>query len=102
MRAREYTPTTPLHTAPGGTYVTPGQRADALSDALRGVELGAYDEQIAAWMVRVLDDPTVRTIVSLLERVRAQGMLEVLEVEKELWRRRVEASRGPGNTGPGR
>lgn len=70
MRAADYAPKGPLERVPAGAYVPPGQRADALADALRGVELGAYDEQIVAWMVRMLDDPTLRTIVSLALRVR--------------------------------
>lgn len=71
--ARQYTAIEPLHRAPSGPYVDRGRREEALADALRGVELGAYDEQIVAWMLRMLDDSTLRTIVSLLERVRAAG-----------------------------
>lgn len=72
--ARQYTAVEPLHHAPSGPYVDRGRREEALADALRGVELGAYDEQIVAWMSSMLDDPTLRTIVSLLERVRIAGV----------------------------
>lgn len=97
MRARDYASINPLHAAPSGPYVDPGHREEALSDALRGVELGAYDEQIKAWMVRFLDDSTLRTIVSLIERVRAQGMLDALAVEAALQARRRER-RDPGRS----
>lgn len=62
MKASEY------GTAAG--YVGPQLREIALRDALRGVELGAQDERIIAWMVRQLDDSTLRTVVSLIERAR--------------------------------
>ncbi|HEV7897279.1 MAG TPA: hypothetical protein VGP31_05490 [Planosporangium sp.] len=84
MKARHYGPVRPLHTAPSGPYVTPGRREEGLSDVLRGVELGGYDEQIMAWMVRMLDDGTLRTIVSLIERVRGAGMIEAVDAENAL------------------
>lgn len=61
---------------PYDTYV-PGQAAKvvcetALRDALRGIELGAYDDQIVEWMAD-WDVPTVAVFVSLLERARAAG-----------------------------
>jgi hypothetical protein len=38
-------------------------------DALQGVPLGSYDLQIIHWLSE-LDDPTARTITSLILRVR--------------------------------
>lgn len=93
----------PLHTEPTYEYwLDARRREELLADALRGVELGAHDERVVAWLARTLDVPTVLTVVSWLQRVRAEGMVEVIAVEGELLRRRIEASRGPGNTGPGR
>ncbi|GAA4701553.1 hypothetical protein [Phytohabitans rumicis] len=62
MKAHEYL-------AIGG-HVGPRLREMALRDALRGVELGGQDVRIVAWMVRFLDDSTLRTVVSLIERAR--------------------------------
>lgn len=47
-------------------------REAALLGALSGVELGAYDRQIIGWLAG-WDTPTVGTLVSLLDRVRAAG-----------------------------
>jgi hypothetical protein len=79
MKAREYAPIERLDTAPIGPYVPPGQREEALSDALRGIELGANDELIVGWLVRHLDNSTLRTLVSLIERVRSTGEAEHVE-----------------------
>ncbi|MGC9669837.1 hypothetical protein ACNTMW_25260 [Planosporangium sp. 12N6] len=73
MRARHYAPLTPLETEPVGPYTAPGQREEALWDALRGVELGRHDERTMIWAVRSLDNSTLRVIVSWLERVRLAG-----------------------------
>jgi hypothetical protein len=51
-------------------FVGPQLREVALRVALRGVELGSQDERIVGWMVRHFDDPTLRTVVSLIERAR--------------------------------
>jgi hypothetical protein len=87
MRARRYVAVEPLHTIPDGPYVDQGDRESALSDALRDVELGAYDKQIMGWLVRHLDNPTMRTLVSLIERVRNAGAIGVLDLEAALQRR---------------
>lgn len=84
MRASDYAPIKPLDSEPiGAQYrrVTREQREEALRDALRGIELGSYDERIVAWMLRMFDDGTLRTIVSLLERTRAAGMVDLLDIE---------------------
>ncbi len=70
MKLSEYAPMEPLDHQPGGGYVDPQDREAVLREALRGVELGAYDERIVAWMVRLFDDSTMRTVVSLIERAR--------------------------------
>jgi hypothetical protein len=84
MRAREYAPIERLDAAPIGPYVPPDQREEALSDALRGVDLGANDELIVGWLVRHLDNTTLRTLVSLIERARGAGMVHVLDIEASL------------------
>lgn len=84
MKAREYAPIERLDTAPVGPYVAPCQREEALSDALRGVDLGANDELIVGWLVRHLDNTTLRTLVSLIERARGAGMVHVLDIEASL------------------
>jgi hypothetical protein len=84
MKAREYAPIERLDSAPIGPYVSPGQREEALSDALRGVDLGANDELIVGWLVRHLDNTTLRTLVSLIERARGAGMVHVLDIEASL------------------
>lgn len=84
MKARHFAPIAPLHTQPAGPYVTPGEREEALSDALRGVELGACDELIMAWMVQILDLSTLRVVVSLIERTRAAGIQEAVDAENAL------------------
>ncbi|MGC9668049.1 hypothetical protein ACNTMW_16020 [Planosporangium sp. 12N6] len=49
MRARHYAPITALETEPVGPYTDPEQREEALRDALRGVDLGTYDERMIRW-----------------------------------------------------
>ncbi len=70
MKVSDYVPVEPLDREPGGGYVDPEDREAALRAALRGVELGAYDERIVTWMVRLFDNSTMRTVVSLIERAR--------------------------------
>jgi hypothetical protein len=84
MKAREYAPIERLDSAPIGPYVSPGQREEALSDALRGVDLGANDELVVGWLVRHLDNTTLRTLVSLIERARGAGMVHMLDIEASL------------------
>lgn len=123
MKARHYAPVAPLDTEPLNSYTKPERREEALRDALRGAELGSYDQRMIAWAIRTLDDSTVRVIVSWLERVRGAGMVDVLDVEGAIQRnarasrarqeirererhaaavRRQDERRGvPGNAGPG-
>ncbi|GAA1818521.1 hypothetical protein GCM10009835_43250 [Planosporangium flavigriseum] len=76
MKACHFAPVAPLHVQPVGPYATPGDCADVLADALRGVALGGYDELICVWLVQRLDLSTLRVLVSLLERVRQAGNRE--------------------------
>jgi hypothetical protein len=55
MKARHFAPVAPLHTQPAGPYATPGECEEVLSDALRGVVLGGYDELICGWLVQSID-----------------------------------------------
>lgn len=49
------------------------EKGALLAEALLDVDLGAYDKRIFAWMVNGLDQPTLVTIVSLIERARSQA-----------------------------
>lgn len=88
MKARQFVAAEPLHTEPATPWATPEDREAALVDALRGVELGAHDERIVDWMLRLFDVGTLRTVVSLFERVRDAGMVQVLDTENALRDRR--------------
>lgn len=70
-------PTGPLDSEPfgSGSYPSPEHQATQIRHALRGVALGAYDERIAAWAVRTLDDSTLRTLLSWIERARAAELV---------------------------
>jgi hypothetical protein len=50
----------------------PRSARDALGEALRGVDLGAFDREIVEWLA-AWDTPTVATVVSLLHRTRQAG-----------------------------
>jgi hypothetical protein len=47
-------------------------RQEAFAAVLEGLELGAYDRQIVNWLTS-WDDPTCRTIASLMWRCRLAG-----------------------------
>lgn len=71
-------PIGPLDVEPvaSGAYPTSEQQASQLQHVLRGVDLGTYDERIIAWAVRTLDDGTLRTLMSWIERARLAGAEE--------------------------
>jgi hypothetical protein len=73
MNASEYTQVRRLDAEPTGRYVAPADREAALRDALRDVDLGAHDEKIIKWAVSFMDDSTMKTLVSLIERARLAG-----------------------------
>ena len=64
-----YAPDGPLEIAPPGPYTHPADRHAALTAALDGAQLGTYDWRTVDWLAG-LDDPTCRTIVSLIWRAR--------------------------------
>lgn len=72
-------PTGPLDEAPWGAirYDRPEPVADAhraaITAALNGVKLGAYDERLVDWLAG-WDVPTIVTICSWLHRVRAVAL----------------------------
>lgn len=68
-----YIPPGPVESAPwAGGYELPETRAEALRAVLAGVALGAYDERILGWLAGI-DDPTCRTVASLVWRARLAG-----------------------------
>jgi hypothetical protein len=66
----DYAPPHRLDKQPVKGWAPPEVRDAALRHALRGVEIGAYDERIIRWATRLFDDSTMRTLVSLIERAR--------------------------------
>jgi hypothetical protein len=84
MKARHFAPVAPLETEPIGPYTDPEQREEALRDALRGVDLGTYDERMVAWTLKRFDNSTLRVLVSWIERARTAGMVEVLDADNVL------------------
>jgi hypothetical protein len=65
-------PTGPLDRDPGGFLPTLMQEA-MLLEVLAGVELGAYDRRIIAWLAQ-WSASEVRTIASLIQRARAAAV----------------------------
>lgn len=84
MRAREFAPVERLDTAPDADEASPQERHEAVEDALREVELGAFDRAAMDSLVWRLDLPTLRAVVSLFERIRRAGRVEMLNVEAVL------------------
>lgn len=64
-----YAPSGPVEQAPVVPFAEREVREEAMAAALAGVELGAYDQQIIDWLLG-WDDPTIRTVVSLIWRAR--------------------------------
>jgi hypothetical protein len=67
-----YIPMGPVQCAPLGSFRSPQERQEAFAAALEGIELGAYDERMIRWLTQQ-DDPTCRTIASLMWRCRLAG-----------------------------
>lgn len=80
MRADEYTRIERLDTVPAGQIVSNEEKEQALRDALRGVDLGSYDELVVGWLSRHLDGAKSRTLVSLVARARRAGVADTLTV----------------------
>jgi hypothetical protein len=70
-----YIPAGPVEAAPYLGYRPPEVRQEAFGAVLEGVETGAYDTQIVNWLTG-WDDPTCRTIASLMWRCRLAGGAE--------------------------
>ena len=70
-----YVPSGPLEAAPYLGYCPPEVRREAFSAVLEGVETGTYDTRIVNWLTG-WDDPTCRTIASLMWRCRLAGGAE--------------------------
>ena len=64
-------PAGPLESAPRG-FVPGEERSALLAGVLDGVELGAWDQQVASWLAG-LDTCTALTIASWIARSRAAG-----------------------------
>ncbi len=70
-----YIPDGPIESAALAGYCRPEIRQEAFAAVLEGVELGAYDRRIVAWLIQ-LDDTTCRTVASLMWRCRLAGRKE--------------------------
>lgn len=57
---------------PPGGFVPQAERLWYIEAALGGIELGAYDRRVVAWLAQ-WDDYTARLVVSLLVRARRAG-----------------------------
>jgi hypothetical protein len=99
MRAGDYAPIAPLDVEPLGPLTEMPQRRDALMDARREVELGRYDEKLIDWLLSRLGNSAMRGLVSLVERARRAGMVDLLDIEAA--RLRVRRPEAPGDSGPG-
>ena len=77
-----YIPVGPVQCAPLGSYLASQERREALRAALEGVELGTYDERMIAWLAG-WDDPTCRTIASLIWRCRLAGAPRTAEASHD-------------------
>jgi hypothetical protein len=112
MRASDYAPAERLDAEPTGPDVPPQQREEALWDALRGVELGDFDELTIGWLARNIGNPWLRAVVSLFQRARGIGVVDTYDDEPfaahlahptigENERRPERSSWVAGNSGPG-
>ena len=68
----DYVPAGSVEAAPYLGYCPPEVRQEAFAAVLDGVEMGAYDRRIVAWLAQ-WDDITCRTIASLMWRCRLAG-----------------------------
>lgn len=70
---RDYVPAGPVESPPYLGCCRPEVRREALAAVLEGVGLGAYDERMLDWLAG-WDDPTCRTIASIMWRCRLAGL----------------------------
>ena len=71
IAARPQVPAGPVEAAPRG-FAPEAELAGILAGALRGIELGAWDRRIAAWLAG-WDTSTVLTVASWIARARDCG-----------------------------
>jgi len=71
-----YIPPGPVETVPFQGYCQPEVRQEAFAAVLAGVPMGAYDIRMVSWLVS-WDDPTCRTIASLMHRCRLAGAAQL-------------------------
>jgi hypothetical protein len=71
-------PTEPIEHDPPTLQLSHDDRQALLQDALAGLELGAYDRHVVAWLSSLLDTPTLLTLASLVYRARHIGPIERL------------------------
>ena len=69
----EYIPARSLVFAPQGS-ASPAVRMEAFKAVLEGIPTGAYDDRVITWLCNQ-DDPTAKTIASLMWRCRETGLL---------------------------
>ena len=67
-----YIPPRSIVFAPPGSG-SPAVRMEAFKAVLEGVPTGAYDDKVITWLCS-LDDPTAKTVVSLMWRCRETGL----------------------------
>jgi hypothetical protein len=63
----------PIEAEPPDSPEPPDVRLDVLAAVLDGVETAPYDDKVLGWLAG-LDDPTYRTVASLLWRCRQAGL----------------------------
>ena len=61
-----------LEAEPPGSPEPPDVRLDVLAAVLDSIETAPYDDKVLGWLAG-LDDPTYRTVASLLWRCRRAG-----------------------------
>ncbi len=69
----EYIPVRASTFAPQGS-APPAVRMEAFKAVLEGIPTGAYDERVITWLCDQ-DDPTVKTVVSLMWRCRVTDVI---------------------------
>jgi hypothetical protein len=106
VNVHEYTPVCTLDEPPSGAPVTLAQRREALADALRGVPLGRFDEDLIGVVVELLPNEAVaRGLVSLIERRANAAKMDAWYATPSPNPRPILNTNAPpyadGNTGPG-
>jgi hypothetical protein len=77
----------PYEYAPSESFIAPIRRAAMLTEALAGVELGAWDRRILQWLAHWCDTPTFLAILGMLQRARIAAQAEATTPQREATRR---------------